>query len=104
MYITGQQNKELLDTCILQKAKRDTVIKDLTLIKESLLEERAKSKKANNIAEDIIKEVKVLNKKEKRKLKWTEIKAKVTKVTLTTVATISTVTALTLGVILSNKK
>lgn len=98
VYLTGQENKELLDTCIVQKYKRDTVIKDLISVKESLLKERKKSEDVNKTASSIIEEQIILTEKQKRKLKWEKVKYKFTKVMLSTVSAITITTTVVLAV------
>lgn len=105
IYIEKNQYKELYDTCDSQKDKRDTIIKELIAVKASLLKEREKSKVVIETGNNIITEVKVLTKRQKRRIHILEIKNKIIKGVLYTISTVGVSTTIALGTLyLLNKK
>jgi hypothetical protein len=93
--IDRDKYKDMYDTCMSQKSKRDTAIAELVAVKESLLQERVISEDLQQKQASIVIGLEKDIKQRDKKLKWAKIKSSLL-VSTTTLGVVGTVTFLTL--------
>ena len=104
VYIQRNQYRELYDTCVEQNERRNIVIEELQRVNESFLKERKDAESVIMTGASIITEERILNKKQKRKVKFLKIKVKFVKGILSTATILASTAAVTFGVLYMIKK